>query len=99
MTAPAWTDARRVLLLTLLREGQDFSQVAKTFGCSADEAREQARIGRAAGLVAIGAKRRMQQPAPTRRCCVLDCRKPFAPRTDFTFRCDECRKAHEGIYA
>lgn len=97
MTAPAWTDARRTLLLTLLREGGDYHQVARTFGCTSEEAREQAAIGRAAGLVAIGAKRRMQEPAPTRRCCA--CRQPFAPRTRFFFRCDPCRSSHAGVYA
>jgi Zn finger protein HypA/HybF involved in hydrogenase expression len=97
VTAPAWTDARRVLLLTLLREGREFRQAARDLACTEAEAREQAAIGRAAGLLAIGAKRRMQEPAPTRRCCA--CRQPFAPRTRFFFRCDPCRTSHAGVYA
>jgi hypothetical protein len=96
MTA-AWTDAHRQLLLTLLREGQNYNQVARVFGCTEAEARAQADTARAAGLVAIGARRRMQEPAASRRCC--SCREPFAPRTAFIFRCDGCRTAHAGIYA
>lgn len=97
MTARAWTYADRELVLTLLREGQDFRQVARVFACTEADARDQAAIARAAGLVAIGAKRRMTTPAPSRACAC--CRSPFAPRTRFMFRCDSCRSAHAGINA
>lgn len=92
-----WTDARRVLLLTLLREGRDFRQVAITFGCTEDEARTQVQQARAAGLAAIGAKRRTETPKASRHCC--RCRKPFAPPSRFIFRCDDCREYGARIYA
>ena len=84
MSAP-WPEPRLVLLLTLLREGRDFRQVATTFGCTEDEARAQAKAARLAGLVAIGAKRRSATPLPTRWC--LRCRTPFSPTHRFNFLC------------
>lgn len=97
MTAPWPDEARRVLLLTLLREGQSFGQVAATFGCSEDEARAQAQAARAAGLVAIGAKRRAVTPTPSRRC--LCCRQPFAPTHRFNFLCPSEACTPSGVLA
>jgi hypothetical protein len=97
VTAPAWTDAHLQDALDRLRSGESYAEVAAAYRVPEQRVRDEVARARAAGMVATGARRQMQKGLPPRACAA--CRGPFTPRTRFIVRCDECLKAHAGVYA
>lgn len=85
-----WTDAERQELLDLLRSAVSYREAAYRLRRSEADCRLEAALLRDRGWTAVGAKRRMRTPPPSRQC--LCCRRPFAPRHRLNFLCgrDSC---------